>query len=361
MRCQCGFENAGDARFCLACGNPIAKGTAAPVPPPVAVSQLPAPATGIRKYSTPIGIAVAIAAVLVYQFFLKADPERDGKRAAASYCDCTVGDNDAVIRMAEEFIKNFPSSKFARRADASAKFDEMRASLSRASTECRIKADSQLNELRHRYATDQERLTEFNFALTAQQGACFPENGPRTDAVGVEAQNLINSIKDPEPDLDQIKADLIGKQIPAWKFEFLNEIKGGKIQDVARAANRIEYRVLFNLHKATTNSDHDAEVMVAYSLEPQGWAFNSVRELWFTWDNLIASERWTTITPLQNHSFNISDDKKLLWKTSDFGREIRSGPDAPGVQLPGSSRYLIRSREGMPVIVRFTYRPSGGS
>ena len=354
MTCACGTENANGARFCLSCGASLqATSGVATIPPPV--PRVENTARGLRRYSTLIGIAIVVVGIVGYQLFVKQDPERDGKRAATGYCDCAVASNDAAIAAVEEYSKAFPGKGFTRRADAARALQDARNAAGVKAQECRNTAAAQLATLRGRYRTNQEELATFEFALNGQQGSCTPPNQARADRVDVQAQALIDGIVDPEPGVEQMKADLIGKQIPGWRFDFLNEFTGAKVLETTRAANRVDYRVLFNLKGANENDLHDAEVMIAYVLDQTGWKFERVRARSITYDSLISPEEWTAVTPLNGCAFHVADDKKLTWKTWDFTPEVHSGPDAPNVTIPSSGRYLIKSREGAPVLVRFTY------
>ncbi len=107
----------------------------------------------------------------------------------------------------------------------------------------------------------------------------------------------------------------------------------------------------------TQHTKHDAQILVVYTQGYDGWYFNAISPIFITYEYSIESDRWTEIKPLQNCRWNVADDQKLSWKTWSWGSEIKSGPDAPNVTLPNSSSYLVKSREGHPVTIKFTYKP----
>lgn len=355
MTCQCGFENATDARFCLSCGLPLGGAGGVTVQ-----RAAPAPKTGIQRAAPWLAGAVAVVAVILYQFVFKHDPERDGKRVALTFCSCVETFNAAVLTADAEFLKGFDAFKFVRQRDAQVKIQEIAQSLVDAQGVCSAKAATEQTDLRQRYVTNAQTLQQFDFAFQAQNSLCNPSNKTAATEASINVQRRIAAINDPEPTVDQIKADLIGKQVPGWNFDSLVEYTGVETTNVSRAGNRVEYSLKLHLHDAPTNGDHDLEAIVSYLRGDQGWAFANVRELSITYDNLVQSNDWTSVTPPQNCSWTASGDKRLVWKAYSSGPEVKSGPDvsAPFQLGAAGASLLVKSREGMPVVVRFTYRPN---
>lgn len=292
----------------------------------------------------------------IYHFFIKNDPERDAKNAAAILCECMSKQNDDLTKTKEEFANSFTSYNFKKRQEARNKLKELQNPINTVMRECYNKAQAKKNEFRNRYITNEEGLKKFDFAYSAKLDICNPSMSlSSSSSVDAEVESKISIIKDAEPEIEKIKSDLIGQKIPGWNFSYLKEFKSAQILNTTRGNDRLEYQLKFHLRDDAANSEHDCEVMSVYLQGDQGWSFNSISMLSITYDNLIQSDNWTQITPLPNCRWNCSDDYKLVWKTSGYSSEILTGPDAKGVSLPSSSTYLIKSREGHPVTVRFTY------
>jgi hypothetical protein len=303
---------------------------------------------------------VASFAVLfvVYFFFIKHNPVKDGKTASSAFCDCSTKYSDAIVKADEEYLKSFETFSFKMRQDARNKLMELQSSANTDFTACNNSAGQKYTGLRNRYAANVKSLNKFNISYTTQSGTCSQLNQNKLSSLNKEIENKINSIKSPEPDIDKLKTDLIGQQIPGWRFESLTEFKSAEILNTTRGNNRIEYQVKFHMQDLNNNNEYNCEVISIYLQGDQGWNFNGMRMLYITCDYQVASNVWTRINPWPNFRWNVADDQKLVWKTYEWGSEIKSGPDAPNVTMPGSSSYLIKSREGHNITVRFTYRPN---
>lgn len=170
------------------------------------------------------------------------------------------------------------------------------------------------------------------------------------------AGKYIKDIKYDMPDIERIKSDLIGQQIPGWRFAYLNEYESSEILNTAKGYERIEYLVKFKLKDQTSQKEYNCEIIAAYSLGQYGYYLNNVKMNYITFDYEIPVDNWVTITPLANCSWNAENSVKLFWKTYGWGNELKSGPDVPKLTLPSSDSYLLRSRENHSVTVRFTYK-----
>ena len=72
-----------------------------------------------------------------------------------------------------------------------------------------------------------DQLTKFDLAYNAQQGTCNPRNQSKLTSIYSEIESKISTIKDPEPDIEKIKSDLIGGKNARMGFltYFLNLTK----------------------------------------------------------------------------------------------------------------------------------------
>lgn len=306
----------------------------------------------------------AVASILVlygaYYFFLRHDPEKDAKKAATAYCDCSEKYNDGMIKADEDFISSFGSNNFKKRQDARNKLQELQNPVNTANSECQGKAQTNYTELRNRYLTNQEAIQKFDFAYSAQQGVCNPSNQSKLSSMYSQLDEKIKTIKDPEPDIEKIKTDLIGQKIPGWTFSYLNEFKAAEIMNTTKGTDRLEYQIKFNLIDNGKNSEHDCEVMVVYQQNDNGWYFDNVRMNYITYMNTFYPDRYSRIQPLQNCRWNADNNYRMSWKTSDwaYASEVITGPSEGAKTLPNSNTYYIKSLTGSEIQVKFTYRPS---
>lgn len=306
-----------------------------------------------------IGAVATIAVLCVgYYFFLRNDPEKDGKKAAIAYCDCTEKYNGEMIKAGEGFLISFSGDGYKKRQDARNKLQELQNPLNSAYNECNNKAQNNYNELRKRHFTNEEQLKKFDFAYSSQQGLCNSSNSSKLASMYSQIENKIKTIKDPEPDIEKIKTDLIGQKIPGWNFAYLNEYQSADIINTTRGSDRIEYKIKFHLRDGATNSEHDCEVITVYLQGDQGWYFNNVRMLYITYTNAVQVGTWRSVTPLQNCNYEIIDNGQRYWvQDGSWGSKYKGGPDGDQFYLR-SSQINIASREDHPIDLIFKYTPN---
>jgi hypothetical protein len=304
-------------------------------------------------------LAAAASLYAVYYFFIQHDPERDGSKLATAYCACGSDQWATLAASADTFASSFVDRKYVRRSEAYKAWSDEVQTASTVEQACTGEAAILEKKLRDRYLSNAANLQAFDFALSARRNAC-----PRDEEIGAgpkiaEVARLTATIKDPEPTADQIKADLIGKKMLGWNFDFLNEFQTFGVTSTSRAGDRVEYTLKMTLQGANAPDRHEAAAVAAYRLGESGWAFESIQAKTFTWDNEIPSGQWREIHLLADANYTVADDHRITVKTWSWGTEYRVGPDSPSVQWPSSSTLLVTSREGKPVTVRFTYRPRG--
>lgn len=318
----------------------------------------------LSKYKVIIlsGTGVLVAFLIVYNLFIKADPVKDAKKLAKNYCACSEELTKNNIASLKSYSNEFVNRKFNSRMSA-------RNDLNNILQENQAKYNNCTQGVNLRYT---ERLADYNAkggqnAYTFQQtyssisNACNSTNSSDVLALQGKIDDKINSIIDPEPDIEKIKADLIGQEIIGWKFSYLNEYKSAEILNTAKSNDRLEYQVKFNLVDNTTNSgEHDCEVMVVYLQSENGWYLSGVNLNYIVYTNTFYPDKYVQITPFQNCRWNADNNYKMSWKTSnwDYAEETITGPDKGATTLPNSSTYFIKSLEPNEIKVRFTYRPN---
>jgi hypothetical protein len=307
-----------------------------------------------------IVIGVVGAAIIlfgVYYFFIKHDPVRDAKNVASAYCNCSNKYNDALINANQEFITSFDTYGFKKRQEARNKLQELQNSAESDYSICNSSAQLKYTEKRNRYIANKELLEKFDFAYNAQSGSCNLSNQSKLSSLNIEIQNKITTIKDPLPDIEKIKTDLIGKQIPGWRFAYLNEYQSADIINTTQGNDRVEYQIKFQLIDNTSNSQHDCEVMVVYLQGDQGWYLDNLIMEYITYTNTAPLNSWNKITPLKNCRYSIFDQGHNYWAQDGYwGKKYKGGPSEPSFNLTSSEIYIM-SRESQPVEILFKYYP----
>ena len=301
-----------------------------------------------------IVLALAVCGIILWLIF-KADPVSDAKKAVSAYCNCSEKYYDGTIKADEDFVNSFRPNNFKNRQEARNKLQELRNAVSAISVDCNGKAQANYTEKRNKYLTDAEQLKKFDFTYGSLLGTCNSGNQSKLISLNAEIENKISTIKVPGPDIKKIESDLIGRGIPGWQFTNLSIFEKCEILSNIEAGERLEYRVRLNLTWPPDNLHAETEVIVAYVASENGWDFNSVTMPDTFYKDLIYANSWIRIAVLNNTNINWDNSEKLVWKTSENGNEINTGPDQIGATIPYSRIYWIKSREGHDITVKFTY------
>lgn len=137
-----------------------------------------------------------------------------------------------------------------------------------------------------KYIDEAKELREdilWNTAVQTNTSDAYESYLSKCDGLSPEhmdaANRFIDTTKYSAPDVEKIKADLIGKSIPGWTFDFLREFQNAQIVSQNESDDRIEYQMKFRLKDFKENDEYDCQVMVVYLKEEQGWSLSEVRKL----------------------------------------------------------------------------------
>jgi len=174
-----------------------------------------------------------------------------------------------------------------------------------------------------------------------------------------ELKKQIIPSEPPEPDIQKIKTDLIGRKMYSWTFAYLKEFKSEEILKITRGDGRIEYDIKFLFEDYKDGELNESEIYIVYTKGSYGWTLDDFQMIYFTRDVEIPHDKWIKFYPIKDCNFSIKNEYKLEWKTSTSDEVINSGPDFPGAlrKLPSSPYYRVSAREDKPVTVRFTFKP----
>ncbi|NOT50440.1 MAG: hypothetical protein HOP10_04090 [Chitinophagaceae bacterium] len=288
---------------------------------------------------------------------LKPNPERDGRKAAKAECNCKADHDKAITKAYEDFISGFDSAHFKSRSEARAKLQETMTGLETANIQCSTTAKEKFEKLGKKFRKDNKKAAKFYAAYYKSINSCVI--GTDRAALSNKLEEKIRTIKEPEPDIEKIKLDLINQSIPGWTFSYLSEIKEASVANTTRIDDRIEYTVDLKLESYSTNEQHDAQVIIAYNQGDDGWYMSNMNEVFITYNNMAPVGEWKTITPLSGCSYTIIDGGNKYWvQDGSYGTKYKGGgDDGETFQLSGSQIY-IASREDKPVNIIFKYTPN---
>ncbi len=293
-----------------------------------------------------ISLGLIIVFIVLYELFLKANPVKDAKKAAMAYCNCAEKYNEELIKTDQDFINSFSSNNFKNRQTARIKLMQSLTPANTANSECLAKARINYTRLRNSYINNVEKITEFDVDYSAEYGVCIQNNQNKLTSVYSEVEKKIFTIKDPEPDIEKIKSDLIGKKMPGWNFDALSEFNKADIIKTTHGKDRIEYAINLHLVGLRLQEPHDAEIIVSYNQGEEGWNFGDVKEVFYTYTNTAPVNSWIIVTPQQNCSYKIIDNGQKYWvQDGQFGPKYKSGGNEPPSFLRSSQIYLMSGED----------------
>lgn len=312
-----------------------------------------------HKLSLLTGAGVLIVFIVVYNFFIKADPVKDGKNLAKEYCVCAEELNKNNLTMLLSYNSNFDYKKYKSRLDAKNDLNNLLYPNQIKYNDCTQQTDIRYKQRYADYnAKGGQNISIFEQTYNSLIGGCNTSNNSDVLAFQNKIDEKIKTIIDPEPDIEKIKNDLLGRKIIGWNFDYLNEFEKLSINNKTQSNERIEYDITLTLVDQTKKDKHEAQVYAIYLRNEEGWYMSEIVERYITFNHLISTDNWTQITPYSNAGWSAENLFNLVWKTYDWGEEHHTGPGKPSITLPSSTSYLIKSEEGHPVNVKFTYRPN---
>lgn len=290
----------------------------------------------------------------VYILFIKPNPEKEGEKAAKEKCECWDTDRTELIGNLDKIINLINSGTYKRKAEVRTELEKVNK-ISDAYIKCENAVSS---NRRSKFTDDYDKISRFN--ATYDANVCQNSKDQIVSTKLTEIEQKILLIKDPEPDVDKIKTDLIGNQIPGWTFDLLSDFKEFKISNVVKASDRIEYQIDMKLVGKNSDPDHDCQIIAIYSQNENGWNFNSVKMQYITFINTFYPDKLTMIKPFINCNWTSDNHYKLGWKTInwEYAPQFTTGPDLGQTSLPNSDVYYIWSLENKEVKVKFTYKPN---
>lgn len=348
---NCGAQNKDEVTICIKCGLPLA---ANDKELPKNLPKKKKKFSAIKTLSIIFLIFIPIILYVLYYVYLKPNPEKDGRKAAEQQCNCDVTYYQETVKANEKYLNNFSSFAFKTKDEARQKLGEYEQPSFKTHMDCLDAAKRFHDSLRNKYSNDFQ-FGKFDNAFTLQQ--CMNPYRTRWDETNTECENKINTIKNPLPDIERIKSDLIGKQTQFWNFSYLSDFIYASIVNNTEVNGRLEIKLLFTLLDQT-NGNHDSEVIVVYIQSGESWIFESVRMNYITYSYAAPVGYWKEIAMLPNTHESVDYLNHKIWINLPCSNlEIMQGPD---VQFDGRrcTKYYIKSRENRDAQIKITYTPN---
>lgn len=205
-----------------------------------------------------------------------ASPEHDGEKHAQEECEVWDTYIQNTITAYTNFVKEFGSKNYQTRTEArkelEKRLDEVETKLASKSNEL----DAKFSALLEKYDEDQDKSDAMYKAYNNVMNA-YQMDTTRFAGLRSQANNKILSIIPPDPSIDKLQKDLIGRRIKALPGGYLNSswswtIAPGEIKDM-----RI-------IDKEDFDRNHK-EITINMTLQADGAAYKSTGKVYYVLDN----------------------------------------------------------------------------
>jgi len=128
----------------------------------------------LKKYKKIVGILVGVCVVLfgLYYFFLKHDPETDGRNIAIAFCDAKKKNIDETSTILKKFLSDFDSYKFSSRQEIDQKLESLKQPINASYQKTYNTLTDKLQKLKELYITDREKSEKFEYAFSTINSNC---------------------------------------------------------------------------------------------------------------------------------------------------------------------------------------------
>ena len=312
-------------------------------------------------------IVVAIGVFLViflslYFIFIKDYPKKEGRELASELCNCYENYNKEISKTYNDFIDSFDSSKFKKRSEARKKLSDLTNPIENSKYNSIDNINKKYERIRIKYSQNNKNLSKFETSYRENQNNCSNTGISEIQNLYSTIEKKIGTIKDPLPDIEKIKTDLLGHKILTWNCDALSEFKEASIIKLNEGSNFAEFHIKLHLvgYRNPTTDIHDADVLVIYIQSNEGWYFNDIKPIYYTQNYIAPSNSWATISfrNLPNVSYTIIHNGQKFWiKESYYGTKYKGGPDGDPYHLSSNEIYIM-SRESGPVTLTFKFTPN---
>lgn len=301
--------------------------------------------------------AIVVAAVTLpaVHFISKPDPQGDGQLIAADQCKCVEQYNQQLAEAGQQFLDRFSSHGFKTRTEARTAYAPVYNSANEALGQCANAVQAKLNAKQAEHQTDFYYGQALMGAFHVRTATCMLNQTART-GYDQKVQTLVETITEPRPDLERMKADLVGRTIPNWTFKSTNDFTNVVNTGIYGTDTRLESHLDMDLNDPEGRSP-TARLVLVYNLRDGQWWLDQVNHKEVVYHLTVTNDSWYQwpIPKGANYTFNSGK----IWVVSDRGyRRIKCGPDVGGQTIPHSSKLQFASREkNAAASIRFTFKP----
>lgn len=282
---------------------------------------------------------------------------------AQSICTCYATYEAEMQKELKTFLLDFDKKQYSKKTVAEENLEEITKNIQSQKEDCI--SDVKSNTDFYESLTYEERR-KFNSTVEENKKSCNKEYDYLSSESYKSIEQKMQSIKAPEPTIDMIKSDLIGKKVPLWTFDYLSEFRDTKVISTEKYNDNttLEYIISTILYAEKKKQRNEAILIVYYKKQNEEWKIDSVKLKSISFVRTIpAGERWLIVDFLKGYTFTFDNTYKLFWKYNiNVSGGIKTGPWIKGIKFSFEKECLrynmkcnVKSLEGKEVGVKFTY------
>jgi hypothetical protein len=302
---------------------------------------------------------IVIGAIGIYYFFMKSDPTSDAKQIVAEYCNCGEENSKLKAQAIDDLTRSFEQKNYKSKAEAKEAYETMLRNFQVQYDNCIAANKNKFAEKKLAYASKPQELAQFENAYSTMLTSCSNTQSSVLATSIAALESKINLLKDREAGEvgeEQIKKDLIGRQIPGWTFNSVSEFTSFSIINITSGSDRKVYTINLTVADAYTGA-HNAQIKTVYHPSGSEWYLSKVEAEYITNAVTAPVGQWQRVDIVPGCRYTISIDRMFWAKDGDNGQTYKGG-GADGENFQMSSPYVfVASREQQPVTLTFTYYP----
>lgn len=300
-----------------------------------------------------------ICAVILWSIFIKKKPTTEALSLVEDQCQCFKEFNENVVNEYSNFLNSFDPKNYATRSSARQEFFNIGRRLEEKQNNCLSLVHGEF--IRRKAFFTQEKQMIFLDTYYTNQNQCLTNRAnDELQRLSKELENKLSLIELIPPTADRLKNDLIGKEVPGWKFSLISDFQTFDIINKVRSTFQLEHEVHMTLSNKSSDKSYTCNATVVYKILGDSWVFDRIQFISLSYTENFHPNQWTSITLIPNCNLTYENQQRLSWKTNAFGRTLMTGPDQPETIIPFSRSYLIKSREQYDVNVDLTFTPTTG-
>ena len=313
----------------------------------------------VSSYQLKLGTAVsaiAIAAISLplFHFTMKPHPEEDAQGIAAEQCNCVEQSNKQRAEAGQQFLDSFGSRQFKTRNEARAAYAVVYNAADEAFNTCTGTVQAKLVAKQAEHRSNLHYGKALMAAFHGLSGTCFLDPGIR-ERMDPKAHEYAETITEPRPDVERMKADLIGHTIPNWTFKGVSDFANVVDSTGSASDTRYESHLAIDLNDPDGRSPR-AKLMLVYNLRDGQWWLEQTKFKEVVYHLTAPQGSWYNWPVPKGVTYTFRSDRIFVQTDYGFGT-IKCGPDVGDMKIPNSNTLRFASREkNATASIRFTFR-----